>query len=830
MNSKIVPAKEPQFLFLLSLLAFLELFISGVVTLLITPDPKNALLFGFSAQRLFLVAGIWILAIIVLAAGLMARKKKLSMDSAWLVNKNRYLRQTTYIISFALIVWGWLSLFSPAYLFGNLNYIFERMQPFSVAVGVCLAQSWLFFLYARGRLGFLLPGKSAVLKYYRPTLLFAVILIGLGIFMASTKFGLLPNLMFSHEPGIPLTGLQLFFILLLVGIWIAFVPPREQEQPIMKSVKRYRLIPILIFLTAVLAWGLTPMLSHHFSLMPAAPAYQPFPFDDARLYDVGSISILRGYGIFFYSYSDKPLYLVFLAILHTFAGLNYALMIWLQILVLAFIPVVLFLLGEKFHSTAFGIFLSLVLIIRQRNAIVLSSKVSSINPKLFMTEEMTLLGVVLFAYLVFMWMRNRNTWLAILCGGCIGAATLIRLNPLLMFPVAAGLVVLVFWKMGKKFLLSHLSAYTLAFLILLIPWLITGVNQDGKPWLLQKFHDVINTRYGRIDSSLQVNSGASLADMGMAVVKLSENAGSIFQVRATNQQSGGMLDAPDGIIYRFLYHLFHNFSSSVLSMPDSLIFTDLNHLTQPIYWADGVGWQGDLPVVQTGLIFLNLILVAIGLGYAWVHHRWAGLLPMALFMAYSVSLGAAMNSGGRYITPMDWVLYFYYGLAIVAILQFACKVLAGKDQSRPTPLNTSVVRRVSDRRALGYSLAGIICLASLIPIANFVIPVVTVPARNRAEVEAARERIAAQEQPSTSIVYGEILYPYFMEGRLTFDFITPSGDTSYAIDWPQGSKPELSNGEYGFIAVGDNGQGQPQVELIYLWQETQPVPIWNYQP
>jgi len=111
MDSKIAPAKEPQFLFLLSLLAFLELSISGIVTLIISPDPKNALVFGFSAQRLLLVAGTWILAIIVLAAGGIARTKKLSLDSAWLVNKNRYLKQTIYGISIALIVWGWLSSF-----------------------------------------------------------------------------------------------------------------------------------------------------------------------------------------------------------------------------------------------------------------------------------------------------------------------------------------------------------------------------------------------------------------------------------------------------------------------------------------------------------------------------------------------------------------------------------------------------------------------------------------------------------------------------------------------------------------------------------------------
>ena len=500
MNSKIASTKEPQFLFVLSFFAFLELAFSGVVTLLISPDPKNALLFGFSAQRLLLVAGIWILAIIVLAAGVMARKNKISLDSAWLVNKRRILRLPVYAISFALIAWGWLSLFCPGYLFDKLVFIFERLQPISIALGAVLAQSWLFYLFARGRLGFRILGKSAFQKYYRSTFLFAVLLIGLGIFMASTKFGLLANLLYTNVPGIPLSGLQLFFILLLVGLWIAFVP--EQEKSFITITKRY-LIPILIFLSAVLVWSLTPLPGHFFSLTPSPPSFQPFPLSDARFHDLGGISILRGFGIYFHKNYDKPLYMVFLAILHIFAGSNYTILTWLQILILAFIPVILFLLGSKFHSTAFGIFLSLVLIIRQRNAIVLSLKVSSVNPKLLMSEELTLLGVVLFAYLVFMWMRERKVWLALLCGGCVGAASLVRFNSLLLFPALACLVVLVFWKSGKKFLLSHLSVYTLAFLILLIPWIMSSVNSQGTPWMFSKIRAIFKQRYGSIDSSIR---------------------------------------------------------------------------------------------------------------------------------------------------------------------------------------------------------------------------------------------------------------------------------------------------------------------------------------
>jgi hypothetical protein len=847
MNYTIAPTKEPKLLLLISLLAFFDLFISGVVTLFIAPDPKNALIFGFSLLRLLLVVGIWIFAIIVLISGIMAYKKKLSLDSVWLVNQGRNLRRSIYAISFALIIWGWLSLFCPAYLFHKLIYIFERIQPFSIALGISLTQSWLFFLGARGRLNFYAFGKFAIKKYYWPSIFFIVVIIGLGVFIASTKFGLLSDKIYGNVPGIPLSGLQLLFIILLAGLWIALVADQKQGRPFIKTLKKYRLIPVLIFFTAVLIWGLTPMPNHFFSLQPMAPSYQPFPYSDARFYDLGGISILRGYGIYFYESYDKPLYMVFLAILHFFAGFNYTIMTWLQILILAFIPVILFTLGEKFHNTAFGIFLSLVIIIRQRNAIILSHNISSINPKLFMTEEFTLLGVILFAYLVFIWIRDRKIWLALLCGGCIGATSLIRFNSLLLFPVIICLIVPVFWGMGKKLLLSHLSAYTLAFLALLIPWAISSVNPNGTPWLLFRLQNIINERYGNINSSIREFRKSGLSEMGMAAVKLEGNEVVVLQLsrlqdRVANEYIKGVLSQntttmlvkennnQDGIVYRFLYHLFHNFSTSVMSLPDSLVYDDLNHLSQHAYWIDLGGWRGDLSVIQTGLIFLNLCLIAIGLGYSWVHHSWVGMIPMIVFIGYSLSLSVAMNSGGRYLTPMDWIIYFYYGLAIVVIVQFVYKVLTGKVQSQPVSLDSGGARQIPDRQKLGFSLAGIICLASLIPIANFIIPVMTASARNRADVQTVRESISAQENSGVSIIYGEILYPYYEDSKLTFDFLTPIGVTTFTIACPPLLKAELGSGDHTFIALRNDDQGFLQVESIYLWQDADPLLIWKYQP
>jgi hypothetical protein len=169
-------------------------------------------------------------------------------------------------------------------------------------------------------------------------------------------------------------------------------------------------------------------------------------------------------------------------------------------------------------------------------------------------------------------------------------------------------------------------------------------------------------------------------------------------------------------------------------------------------------------------------------------------------------------------------------LAIVVIVKFVHKVLAGKGQSRPTNLDTGAVRRISDRLKLGFSLAGIICMASLTPIANFILPVMTASTGNQAEVEALRGNISADENPGANIVYGEILYPYYENGMLDFDFLTPVGALSYTILRTPELKVELNGGEHAFIVLRGDNQQNSQVESIYLRQDANPVLIWRHQP
>ena len=98
-------------------------------------------------------------------------------------------------------------------------------------------------------------------------------------------------------------------------------------------------------------------------------------------------------------------------------------------------------------------------------------------------------------------------------------------------------------------------------------------------------------------------------------------------------------------------------------------------------------------------------------------------------------------------------------------------------------------------------------------------------------MEAIGQGLSVHEKPGTRIVYGQILYPYADDNELNFDFLTPTGDTSYAIPRTLGLPGGLTGGEPAFIALQSDAQGNfTQLESIYQWQGTKALLIWKNQP
>ena len=54
-----------------------------------------------------------------------------------------------------------------------------------------------------------------------------------------------------------------------------------------------------------------------------------------------------------------------------------------------------------------------------------------------------------------------------------------------------------------------------------------------------------------------------------------------------------------------------------------------------------------------GVLLLYLILISVGIGSAVKRDVWVGLIPLAFHLIYAIGNSLAMNSGFRFILPVD---------------------------------------------------------------------------------------------------------------------------------------------------------------------------------
>jgi hypothetical protein len=801
----------------LGILGFFEFCISSFFTAILPKDPGNSFLFGLSAGRVVILTAILFLALLFLLTAILAFKNRYIINKLF-ENPNTLFQKTIISISFLIIVLGWTAIFSPPELFGKLAYYFERLQPIAIASGLVVFQIWLTYWIRSHRLtnlSSLFHKKYLKLRSFWVTL---IILLVFLIFAYISKFGILLNTPgLWNVPGIPVSSLQLFLIVLTLIIFLFLETRLSWFSKLLSNKKALLIIPFAIYIVTVLVWGLTPLNSHYFSLEPTAPNFQPFPYSDARVHDLGALSILFGNGIYFHGFTDKPLYMVILAIFHLFAGNDYVLLTWVQIIFLAFIPVTAFYLGKKFHSSIFGILIASFLIIQQRNAIELSKNIASVNVKLLVTEGAALFGVVILVLLFFEFYKTNDKRHAFLLGGVIGALSLIRLNPILFLPAAGLLIILFYWKFRKQ-MISQIILLFCGFLIVFSPWIISGINPQGQPWFLIKIKDVIESRINpTTEKSIFTNdSHPSDPDKKPSI---------LVPVDPIMKNVEEVIGMPNIEQFMGLYfnHFSHNIITSLLALPDSLTYQKIIPLSQREYWNDNNQWDGNLPVSQLLLIIVNLLIFSLGIAYGWRHHRWGGLIPGFCFLIYDLGLSFSLTSGGRYIVPINWIVFFYYGLGILSILKFFFVAFKSHQESVP-PILAIEIGKNNRSNSIVPALIGLLIIASLIPVTNLLLPDIIVKKSTQSPVEILTS-FGIGIRIENSYIVGVILYPYYGSSALSFTILHDQqvNEFEVPIKQIQNSKIWLNSGESSIIELNSDNQ----IQRLYSFQNGQLNIYWD---
>ena len=758
---------------ILGVVGFVQFVAASIFTATISKDSSSFLL-GFSKARLALLGVMIFLALLCLACSYLSffhwDKVK-----AFITRNEKKIFYTCISLFIGTFIFFILVFNSPVILGKNYDAYFERLFPLAASSFLLMVEGVGFHLIKKSRQIDPQQSRNFLLCQNKPVGILTLILFAMLLVSYLSKFGLLLETRYWNVPGIPVGPQQfmLVFILFTILYFLHLKSPRIGKLLLDKKV--IFLLAIIVYFAAVIIWGNTPLERHFFSLVPAAPDFQPYPHSDARLHDLGALSVLMGKGIFFHHYTDKPMLMVIFTVAHLFAGNDYLLLQNVLVAFLAVIPVIIFLTGVKFHHPVFGLFIAFITIIQQKNAILLSTIVASVNVKLEVTETFTLLGIGFLVLVLFLWSKTKSEKYIFLAGVIVAAISLIRMNPLFYMPAICLLILIVFWKAWKIFL-KQLLLLCIGFLLVFSPWLITGTDPEGVPWAMVKIIDVINNRVApTLEEHLTISEQES--PMEAFVFENEEKIPQILQsieqleILEVERMSlfpvnslpfAGDITEEAGLettyLYLFANHFIHNIDTLFLSLPDGMLTQDIHSIAQREYLHDGNNWNGVLPGKQILLILINFSLFSMGLYYGWKKHSWSGLMPAFCMITYVLSISIALTSGGRYIVPINWILYFYYLFGIVFLFDWFTALIKSERMSFSKAPET----RIDFGKWSWPSIIILVAIfSSMIPIANKVLPLVI-----------SRPTISQQAyEPDHAYLEGILFYPYIMNDVLSFEII-----------------------------------------------------------
>jgi hypothetical protein len=770
-------------------------------------ESQSAVLFGLSKVRLILAFGL-----LLWGAGLVfiLRKAKtdqsLSERTAQRLGKlfeNGFLYALALIVSLIIFLttsqlWR-LSHISPdPYVQGYLG----RLEPVLVLLGLLGLQNVILLPFIRyGQINNNLPQKLPRVTLY----CFAGILLFAGL-IAFTGIGVEPDLIGWDPPGVPLLAAQVW---LIWGLGFIFVGLES-----MYFHRRSMLIDLLVSLaiwgTAAFLWGGQPLSVDYFALEPKAPNFEFYPYSDAATHDVLAQRLLIGEG--YPGIARKPLYAAFLALLHAIAGQDYNDVVMLQVMVIAFLPVGLYWLTKSLHLRSSGVIAALFIILRERNALVLSGTLGVSHVKLLMSDLPATLGMVLLVLAILAWLRA-PAWRRIfplISGGVLGLLLLVRPQIAVFVPVALIGIMVLFFKRPRIGALNF-ALFSLGLGLSLVPWLWRSFQISGQFALNDPAQNAFLTQqYSRTPGQgrLRPLSGESQGE---------------FAQRVDEYLSDFILANPGYVASFVSSHFAHHLVEMVIALPmspwivqdaSSDLFPYWRHQearlwesccslkayvhTQP-FWDQRFGEMSADAVVS---LLINLAVLAIGLAVVLTNNGLIGWVPLGVGLVYVFSTSLGRYSGWRLLLPADWVLFLYFSIGLGQMAQWLLGFYAGRSMTavdeapretiwqRMAVLSPGAIRDYRSGIAFGI---GILSLGlSPLLIERFV-PQKYEPL-TREDVAIYIDDLPGLEQfldaENSVLLHGRVLYPRFYKA----DQGEPGGD------WPAFSPRPYSR--LGFVVIG----------------------------
>jgi len=642
---------------------------------------------------------------------------------------------------------------------------FTRLLPVIVWGSVITAQVGLFLLFAKGAGVF----WDTLASFGKPTAMLLAGFLLTWAFVSATKIGITTDAVGLSwgPPGTPIIFGQVvlaFAISLctMMALWLVY---RKRQQPVV-------LLDAVFFIglwaLAALLWSKEPMGSSHFAPLPMPPNFEVYPNSDAAIFDRSAYQLVFGAG-FKTQLMRRPLFVGLLALFHAIVGPNYDATVFLQILILASIPALVFLLTARISNRLAGLLAGGLIVLREENAIRLSGEIATAHAKLLMSDLATMLGIAAILYLAIIMIKRReqNPWWFAVLGGCVGLTMLVRAQALIiLFPI------LVFFILSQRPLKRGLYQSLIVLfgvIVVLLPWIWRNWNLTGTLLLGDRGEQRLMARNYS-------------ADPTSSPFQQSNETDKEFAARLNREILGYASSHPGEVLFFISNHLFHNLiDSAVYIAPIYSTDSPKGLLGRLPYWGE---WEGDFTLSSGVPIFINLTLLALGIVITQKRQTWGGMLPLAVFLFYIGGNAVARSAGWRFILPVDWIVLMYFTIGLAAIPSGIRLVLQNKGEQHS--------KSIPPRSAwIPFLFAMLFLAGASVPIAERLVPDRNYQGSTDAAIGLlAQERTLSHtevdtflQQENAVMVSGVALYPRYFARNARLELAGMPVDYTYLHFW-----------------------------------------------
>jgi len=260
---------------------------------------------------------------------------------------------------------------------------------------------------------------------------------------------------------------------------------------------------------------------------------------------------------------------------------------------------------------------------------------------------------------------THRTEMPLVVGGILGAAVFLRSQSLLLYPFIVLVFLFVLWKKWKCCIRAILFC-ALGLVLVITPWLVRNLLISGQ----FAFEDPTYTQ--AVIQRFQVE-GEGLGELSSVEEEADLFGGAIQYI----------IQNPTQFIGFVTNNYLHNEWLNLFVLPIrgkgveglSELFNPMN-----LFWIK----QGNsLNGYQLIVVFVYLMIIALGMGFAFNRFKIVGLIPLIIYIGFNISSAFSRISGWRFILPVQWVLLLYFSLGLAQIIAWLLQFFGMKKIESP---------------------------------------------------------------------------------------------------------------------------------------------------